>query len=119
MFIPSLSSTFPKVFITPRSVDQGQPYLFQSPNGKQVSVTHAWEAWTSPNECSNASFAWDPWSCHFLSLSKCNNQALHDATKTDVNMTAEPLTRRSIYDQQINLILQSRIASNDGERLVT
>ena len=100
-------------------MDKGQPYLFQSSNNEQILVTHTWEAWTSLNECSNQSFAWDPWSCHFLSLSKCNNQALHYATKTDVNITAEPLAHRSIYDQQINHILHNRIACNDGSRLVT
>ena len=120
LFIHSLLlSTLSKVFITPRSYDKGKPYLFQSSNHEQMFVTHTWEAWTSSNECSDLSYAWDPWSCHFLSLSKCNNQALHYATKSEVNMTAEPLPDHSIYDQQIKNILRSRLACNDGERLVT
>ena len=41
--------------------------------GTLLSVRGTWGAWADRHECpSPAHFAFDPWSCHFMSLSVCN-----------------------------------------------
>lgn len=68
-----------RVFITPRAWDNGAAKELQATvDGQEVAVSGPWQAWADPNECRKDVYAWNPWHCHFMSLSKCNTPALHD-----------------------------------------
>lgn len=68
-----------QIILTPRAWDNGAAKpVTVNVNGKQVVASGPWSAWADPSECPVDIFAWDPWHCFFISLSKCNNPELHD-----------------------------------------
>jgi hypothetical protein len=69
-----------RIFLTPRAMENGaEPVFNVSHKGQEVSVSGPWGAWADHRECPNDTFAWNPWACHFISLSTCNTPELHDA----------------------------------------
>jgi hypothetical protein len=73
-----------RVFITPRSHGRmEEPPLLMSSNGTDMPVSGTWGAWADRRECPLKTFAWDPWACHFISLSNCNTPEVHDLNYTD------------------------------------
>lgn len=68
-----------QMLLTPRAWENGaakpvRPLV----DGKEREASGPWSAWADPLECGLDVFAWDPWSCFFISLSKCNTPDLHE-----------------------------------------
>lgn len=68
-----------QMLLTPRAWDNGaaKPVTVEV-GGEKVEASGPWSAWADPTECPVDTFAWNPWNCFFISLSKCNNPELHD-----------------------------------------
>ena len=68
-----------QILLTPRAWDNGaaKPVKVMV-NGQEKEASGPWIAWADPAECGIDTFAWNPWNCFFVSLSKCNNAELHD-----------------------------------------
>lgn len=84
-----------KLFLTPRAWDNGAATeITMVVNGKDIKVSGPWEAWADPiEECPRGIYAWNPWHCHFISLSKCNNAALHDVKFVEKRLPNPPLDK--------------------------
>jgi hypothetical protein len=69
-----------QILLTPRAWDNGaaKPVRVTVSGGKSVEASGPWSAWADPSECPVDTFAWNPWNCFFISLSKCNTPELHD-----------------------------------------
>jgi hypothetical protein len=46
--------------------------------GKNSTLTGAWR-WADQNECDPDTYAFNPWHCHFISITGCNTPELRDA----------------------------------------
>jgi hypothetical protein len=88
---------FDRVFITPRAWSDGAHPPFDinvttsilpengMKNGMKTTTTTTvkrvmgpWGSWADRSACPADIYAWDPWACHFISLSKCNTPELHN-----------------------------------------
>ena len=69
-----------QILLTPRAWDNGaaKPVTVVVPGQGEVEASGPWSAWADPSECPKETFAWNPWNCFFISLSKCNNPELHN-----------------------------------------
>jgi hypothetical protein len=73
-----------RLLITPRAHENGnEPPLYVMQHGKKVPVSGPWGAWADRDDCPIETFAWNPWACHFISLSHCNTPELHDVPSKD------------------------------------
>ena len=66
-----------RIFITPRAQEWGKENipskrLYLNIRGSKVKVNGTWGNWASKEECPISTFAFNPWACHFMSLSSCN-----------------------------------------------
>jgi len=72
-----------KIFLAPRAWDQGDfkfpDTLVRGEDGKVHKVKDPWGTWADLQECDVHTYAYNPWACHFISLSSCNNPELHNA----------------------------------------
>jgi len=68
-----------QILLTPRAWDNGaaKPVKVTVSGQGEVEASGPWSAWADPTECPVDTFAWNPWKCFFISLSKCNNPELH------------------------------------------
>jgi hypothetical protein len=98
-----------RILITPRARDNGaEKALSVLVNGKMVKVSGTWGAWADREECPIDTFAWDPWACHYISLSNCNNPELHDLKFSDKH---DKLPDPDIKNEYMNFMV--RICSCD------
>ena len=78
-----------KVFITPRArLNDEQAKATESEQLKltieqqEYNFTGPWTVWADHEECDPSTLLWNPWNCHFISLSHCNKKELRDFSET-------------------------------------
>jgi len=107
-----------RVFLTPRAVESGAPFLFRRKQTQEEAfVTHTWAAWVGSDECPSERYAYDPWACHFISMSRCHTARLHYANKSEVDADARP-PASATYAADLEDILRHRDAA-DGRQIGT
>jgi hypothetical protein len=71
-----------RILLTPRAWDQGEfnfpETVIKSSDGKITKAKDPWATWADVKECDLETYAYNPWNCHYISLSSCNNAELHD-----------------------------------------
>ena len=90
-----------KLYLTPRAWENGAepPLWVNSSTGSsgKVQVSGPWGAWADRRTCPERVFAYDPWACHFITLSKCNNAELHDVPFDEKGYDAPDPPRKNEY----------------------
>jgi hypothetical protein len=64
--------------------------LYVTVEDRVVKVKGTWDAWASRYECDTSTFAWNPWACHFLSLSNCHSPAMQELAVNSVVPVGAP-----------------------------
>ena len=105
-----------KVYLTPRAWENGaMPILKVKVNGEEVVASGPWGAWADMEECPIDTYAWNPWHCHFISLSSCNTPELHD--KKFIESRLEDPKGGSDYLKRLEQIKFDRLKYGDGFHL--
>ena len=85
-----------RLFISARSsgtINLQNPNAFHiNVDGVSKRIEQTWDSWADPAYCAAEDFAWNPWACNFISLSKCNTYAMinHDYNEGDRQMEKAP-----------------------------
>lgn len=96
------------IFLTPRGMHNGaEPTLVI----KGIIVAGPW-SWADRTECELETFAFNPWHCFFISLSKCNTAAVHDAAFVDHGLESPKNT--SEFMRSAAEISETRIMYGDA-----
>jgi hypothetical protein len=63
-----------KIFLAPRAMENGAEAKYEiAVKGEKIKLSHTWGAWSDRDSCPPENYAWNPWSCHFITLSNCHN----------------------------------------------
>ena len=82
---------------------------------KTLAMRNYWSTWTDLEGCMNETFAWNPWACNFISLSKCNTPDTYfvkEGGNFEANATE---VVDSIYALQFPVIYEKTKHDLDGE----
>jgi hypothetical protein len=100
MLLPYFQSSLRngRILLAPRAKENGFEKELKVPvNGEMVKVNGTWGAWADRDKCPINTFAWDPWACHYISLSSCHSPEKQNLPYVDNHYGMQAPVKKSTY----------------------
>jgi hypothetical protein len=102
-----------RILLAPRAKENGfEKELKVAVNGKMVKVNGTWGAWADRDICPINTFAWDPWACHYISLSSCHSPEKQNLPYVDnADGMQEPVKKSTYMTSLVSSMICIKIIS--------